>query len=281
MLLSAIQSVFHSKLHPLYPKQEIDNVFKLVVDDLLNYSKIEIHQNLHKNILPETEKKMQIILERLANAEPIQYILGRTEFYGLPLTSDKRALIPRPETEILVDSVVKEHTPKNNLTILDIGTGSGCIAIALAKSFPDCYITAIDNSKEALDLAQINAELNTVEIDFINDNILDPRADYSLLDIIISNPPYVRNSEKQYMHRNILEFEPENALYVTDDDPLIFYKAIAGFSKKHLHPQGSIYLELNEFLGKEIEELYSISGFRDIKLNKDLNQKYRYLTARK
>ena len=281
MTLSNLQSEFHSKLNLLYPKEEIDSIFSLVVSHLLNYSKIEIHGHLDKNISPEKEKQMLKILTRLELAEPVQYVIGKTEFYDLTLKTDKRALIPRQETEWLVDMVVKNHDRKNTFSILDIGTGSGCIAITVAKYFPASQVTAIDNNKEALELAQQNAAVNKVKIHFLTDDILNPQLEYSPFDIIISNPPYVRNSEKQFMHRNILEFEPASALYVPVDDPLVFYRAIATFGKKYLKPNGDIYLELNEFLGKETAGLYSDSGFSNIELHKDLNQKNRFLSAKK
>ena len=266
MTLSNLQSEFYSKLYPLYPKQEIDSIFHLVVSHLLNYSKIEFHRHSDKNISPEKEKQMLKILDRLKNAEPVQYILGKTEFYGSTLSIDKRALIPRPETEWLVDMVVKNHNKIESISILDIGTGSGCIAIALAKSFPASRITAIDIK---------------VNINFLINDILKSQMEYSTFDIIISNPPYVRNSEKQFMHRNILEFEPLSALYVSDEDALVYYRAIATFGKKCLKSNGTIYLELNEFMGKEIAGLFSNTGYSTVELHKDLNQKIRYLTAKK
>ena len=281
MTLSNLQSEFYSKLYPLYPKQEIDSIFHLVVSHLLNYSKIEFHRHSDKNISPEKEKQMLKILDRLKNAEPVQYILGKTEFYGSTLSIDKRALIPRPETEWLVDMVVKNHNKIESISILDIGTGSGCIAIALAKSFPASRITAIDISQEALELAEQNAIANKVNINFLINDILKSQMEYSTFDIIISNPPYVRNSEKQFMHRNILEFEPLSALYVSDEDALVYYRAIATFGKKCLKSNGTIYLELNEFMGKEIAGLFSNTGYSTVELHKDLNQKIRYLTAKK
>ena len=281
MTLSIVQSEYHHKLDFLYPKQEIDSIFSLVVHHLLNYSKIEIHRYTDKKISAEIEKEMMEILDRLKKSEPVQYILGKTEFCGLSLTTDQRALIPRPETEFLVDKVVKSYSPEKSMSILDIGTGSGCIAVSLAKSFPVSQVTAIDISHAALELAQLNASTHKVKIEFLIDDILEPQLEYSSFDIIISNPPYVRNSEKSSMHTNILEFEPEIALYVSDDNPLVFYKAIALFGKKYLNPKGAIYLELNEFLGKEIAGFYTESGYSSIELHKDFNQKNRFLTAKK
>jgi len=281
MLLSDIKSTFHSKLRPLYSSQEINNFFNLTAEYLLSYSKIQIHQNLYNNISPTIEKQTMQILNRLVTAEPIQYVLGKTKFYGLNLTADKRALIPRPETELLVDMLIRDLKEKNHLQMLDIGTGSGCIAIALAKSFPNAVVTAIDKSFKALELAKNNAQLNSAKINFIHDDILNPEKDYTIFDIIISNPPYIRDSERKFMHRNILEFEPSDALFVSDDDPMIFYRAIAKFAQNHLSPQGILYLELNEFLGRETDKVFSESGFKNVVLHTDLNNKCRFLTARK
>ncbi len=242
---------------------------------------MQTHQNLHQNISKAKEKQLLMILDRLLTGEPIQYILGNTEFFGLVFNIDKRALIPRPETEFLVKMVVEDYVTGYPESILDIGTGSGCIAISLAKSFSNSNITAIDKSEDAIELARYNAQQNDVSIDLVKDDILNPQATYSLYHIIISNPPYVRNSEKQFMHRNILDFEPEDALFVSDDDPLIYYRAIADFGKKYLHQEGKIYLELNEFLSQEIMKFYSLSCYKDITIHKDLNQKDRYLTAKK
>ena len=279
MLLSAIKSVFQSKLHPLYPKQEIDSLFYLVVNNLLNYSKIDIHMNPDKNMPPDTEKQMLEILEKLSTGQPVQYVLGKTEFFGCSLNIDDRALIPRQETEFLVDMVVKKHHPEEIRNIIDIGTGSGCIAIALAKSFPNSRISAIDISTEALELAKINAYQNSVKIDLFKDDILNYKATYGIYDIIISNPPYITNSEKRYMHNNILGFEPGEALFVPDHEPLIFYTAIAGFGEKYLSAVGKIYVEINENFGKETAELFSDRGYGSVQLFKDMSNKFRYLAA--
>jgi len=260
----------------MYPPEEIDGIFSYATEHVLNYSKLEIHQNLHKNILPEEEKKILEILSRLQKGEPIQYITGYTEFYGLRILVDQRVLIPRQETELLVDHLLKNTSGDSTLKIIDLCTGSGCIAIALAKNLPKAYISATDLSSEALNVARKNAAENQCEIRLIEDNVLKPSRKYQIYDRIISNPPYVRNSEKQYMHKNILNFEPEQALFVDDADPLIFYRAIASFSNQYLSPEGIIYLEINEKFGNELVDLFAKEGFKNIALRKDLNGKERY-----
>ena len=281
MFLSDIKSDFHSRLRFLYPPQEINAIFNLAIEFLLSYSKMQIHQNLSRNISGPKETEMLQILERLSKAEPIQYVIGYTEFYGLKFAVDKRVLIPRPETELLVGMLIRDQSVGDKLQILDIGTGSGCIAIVLSKFLPHSLVTAIDTNYPGLQLAQSNAELNSVSVTFICDTILNPTAEYPEFQIMISNPPYVRESEKKYIHRNILEYEPPDALYISDVDPLIYYRAIASFAEKYLTTGGRLYLELNENLGAETAGIFHDSGFNHVILHNDLNNKCRYLTAQK
>jgi release factor glutamine methyltransferase len=276
VLLFDIKSCFISSLIPLYPPEEINAIFSYATEHVLNYSKLEIHQNLHKNIPAEAKKKMLGILNRLQKGEPIQYITGSTEFYGFRIFVDRHVLIPRQETELLVYHLLKNTPGNTSLHIIDLCTGSGCIAIALAKKLRKAYISATDSSSEALNVARKNATENQCEIRFIEDNLLKPSGKYQMYDRIISNPPYVRNSEKQYMHKNIVNFEPEQALFVDDDNPLIFYRAIASFSNQHLSAEGMIYLEINEKFGNELVDLFAKEGFKNIAIRKDLNGKERY-----
>lgn len=277
MQLIAIKNLFFDSLNLLYPKQEIISLFDRTVEYFLDYSKIEIHQKLHKNIDDIAEKKILDALNRLKKAEPIQYVLGETYFYNCNLFTDKRALIPRPETEYLVDQIVKEIPRDELLTMIDLGTGSGCIAIALALFFIRSTFYAMDISPDALALAKANAVKNHVQIDFILDDILDQKKTYPAFDIIVSNPPYVRNKEKKSMHRNVLDYEPSLALIVEDDKPLKFYKAIADFAVKYLKPDGTIYLEINEYLSTETASLYQSMGFSHVEIIKDINNKNRFI----
>jgi len=241
------------------------------------------------------------ILSDLKKQKPIQYILGETEFYGLPFLVNENTLIPRPETEELVELIIKQNSkseippePKVNgaklnskLKILDIGTGSGCIAISLVKNISNVEVYAIDISEEALETAKKNAQINQVEIHFIQADILKinnleqlPTSNPKLethnpkletqFDIIVSNPPYVRNLEKQEINPNVLEYEPHLALFVEDDDALLFYRKIAQLALKSLSPNGRLYFEINQYLGKETVELIESFGFKNVVLHKDI-----------
>jgi release factor glutamine methyltransferase len=280
MQIIALRSLFANALSAIYDKPEIDSIFARILGFVLNYSKIEIHQNLYKSIDPQPEKKILEYLSRLSGNEPIQYILGFTEFYNQILLVDKRVLIPRSETEFLVDIIVKEQAKRSHLKALDLCTGSGCIAIALAKSLPNSIITATDISSEALDLARLNAQKNKINIQFVQDDLFKPKCVYPCYDFIVSNPPYIGHSERKLMQSNVLNYEPPLALFVSDAEPLIFYKAIANFGLSHLSEKGTIYVEINEAYGKETEELFSSTGYKNIKVLKDINQKDRYLIAR-
>jgi release factor glutamine methyltransferase len=281
MNLLQIKTIFSERLSTIYPKNEIDSIFNILVHHMLNYSKIEIHQNLSLNVASEIEIKMVGILERLAHNEPIQYITGVTEFYNLTLKTDKRALIPRQETEYLVDIILKEILKNKKYKIIDLCTGSGCIALALASNLPQSQIIATDISKDALELAAHNAKENKLPIKFICDSILEPQYSFESYDVIVSNPPYVRKEEKKQMHQNILKFEPASALFVPDSDPLIFYRAIAAFGNKYLIPGGTIYCEINEAFGSETHELFKKAGYIKSNILKDLNNKDRFIKASK
>ncbi len=281
MLLSEIKSLFNKSLNSLYPSEEIESIFSIAVECTLNYSKIDIHQNLHKSIQSDAEKKILEIIFRLKKGEPIQYIIGYTEFYGLNFFVDQGVLIPRQETEMLVDIILKNNVRDKLRNIIDLCTGSGCIAIALAKNLTKAMVTANDISRHSLDIAKRNAENNECKIQFIMDDILHPVARYKKYDCIISNPPYVRHSEKIYMHKNVLDHEPAKALFVDDSDPLIFYRAIALFAQNHLISGGKIYLEINEFLWQETKELIEKYKFCEVQIVKDLENKNRFLQASK
>ncbi len=279
MYLIALRSLFLNALGPLYDKPEIESIFARIAGFVLNYSKIEIQQNLQRSIDSQHEKKMLEYLHRLSKSEPLQYILGTTEFYNQNISVDQRALIPRPETEFLVDIIVKEHSKAKSLQIIDLCTGSGCIALALAKSLSEALVTATDISECALKLALENAEKNKTSIFFIQDDLLKPLKTYQHYDVIVSNPPYVRESEREMMHSNVLNFEPYLALFVPDSDPLIFYNAIATFGLKYLSDKGKIYAEINECFGKEIQELFKSAGYIKVEVRQDIHKKDRYLIA--
>jgi release factor glutamine methyltransferase len=214
------------------------------------------------------EEIMAFALKRLQGHEPIQYITGNTEFFGLNFKVNSNVLIPRPETEELVEWMLQDLQGKS-LKILDIGTGSGCIAIALAKNLPHAKITAIDISPEALKTAKANALENGVEVAFFDLDILTADELPGKFDIIVSNPPYVRELEQEHMQRNVLEYEPETALYVKDEDPLIFYKKITALAAENLPSEGKLYFEINQYLGRETEALLKEKNFQTT-LKKDI-----------
>ncbi|MDB2336620.1 peptide chain release factor N(5)-glutamine methyltransferase, partial [Flavobacteriaceae bacterium] len=219
---------------------------------------------------------------------PIQYILGKTEFYGFPFILNEHVLIPRPETEELISSILENvlktrsfHTNANEkqLKILDIGTGSGCIPISLKKSLPFAEITAIDVSNEALTIAKKNAVLNKVDINLTQQDILNTTSLNQLYDVIVSNPPYVRESEKKEIKNNVLNNEPHMALFVEDNNPLVFYNKIAELAKNHLTKNGTLFFEINQYLGKETVELIKLKGFNKIQLKKDIFGRDRIIIA--
>ncbi len=279
MNLSSIRSIYINRLSNLYNAAEIESIYNRIISYLLNYSKIDIHRNLNNTIDTQIEKKIFDYLDRLCQGEPLQYILGFVEFYELVLNVDNRVLIPRPETEFLVDLILKEQSEKKDLKVIDLCTGSGCIAVVLAKKLKNAKVTATDISLDALSVARINAEKNQVNIHLINEDLLSFSNDHQHYNLIVSNPPYVRESEKKAMHVNILDFEPSQALFVTDADPLIFYNAIACFGIKHLAKTGKIYTEINEHLGKETQLLFKNLGYHFAEIKEDINGKDRFLIA--
>jgi release factor glutamine methyltransferase len=280
MKLAELKSLYISSLSMLYDPTEVESIFFLFASSVLNYSKIEIHQKLDSSIDPKTEKNFLDSLERLRLGEPAQYVLGFTEFCDARIRVDSRVLIPRPETELLTDIIIKEQKYLKNLRIADLCTGSGCIAIALAKKMSAEKVIALDISDEALELASINAKDNNAKIDFIRDDLRNLRNHYPKINIIVSNPPYVRESEKQQMHINILEHEPAVALFVSDSDPLIYYRALANFGLEYMAPGGTLYAEINENFGSEVKSLFLSGGYSTAEIRKDLREKDRYLIAR-
>jgi release factor glutamine methyltransferase len=232
-------------------------------------SRLDLALDRERELSEAEEEKLNAALQRLRQHEPIQYITGKTEFYGLSFSVNKNVLIPRPETEELVEWILEDCKHQEQLNILDIGTGSGCIAISLAKNLPNSKVTAFDISDEAIKVAQGNAELNEVEVAFLKKDILAVDFLSGKFDIIVSNPPYVRELEKKDMQRNVLEHEPATALYVKDEDPLLFYRKIADLADQNLVPKGKLYFEINQYLGKETEVLLTEKNFQT-RLKKDI-----------
>jgi release factor glutamine methyltransferase len=292
--MKTIRDVFTAYRHTLnsvYDANEIEALTLMVVNEISNLSKAQIKAFPEKEITIEQTERLNVILTRLQTGEPVQYILGNTEFYGLPFKVNPSVLIPRPETEELVEWVLTSvgscQLAVSN--ILDIGTGSGCIAISLKKNLPNVSVSAIDISSGAIETAKQNADLNEVKVDFIQANILNSKfkiqnskisGQYNeKFEVIISNPPYVTLHDKAQMHTNVTNFEPHSALFVPEDDPLIFYKAIADFALNNLTDNGLLFLEINESLGNETVDLLQTKGFRNIELRKDMSDRDRMVKA--
>ena len=273
-----IRKLFLQELSEKYPENEIKSFYYYSANYILGFSRIDIVLRKDEEISNENQSLFFDIIKKLKLDIPIQYILGTSEFYGLPFKVNENVLIPRPETEELVDWIIKDKN-KQDAAIIDIGTGSGCIAISLKKHFPESIVKAVDISEETLKVAKKNALLNNVNIDFsildilnISDNINLPQ-----FDIIVSNPPYIMDSEKKLMRNNVLNYEPHKALFVSNNNPLIFYKAIAEFALKYLNKNGSLYFEINEILSKELVEILINKGFCNVVLKEDINKKHRML----
>ena len=278
MLISALKIKFIDSLRGVYPPQEISTFFNWLTQEYLNLSRLDVALAPDKEIALESVVKFEEAIRRLLKEEPIQYIIGETSFYGLPIKVNKHVLIPRPETEELVEWMLSELPQAHNdrLNILDIGTGSGCIAIALAKELPNADVTAIDLSIEALKVARENAKINEVSVTFLQQDVLSLQKWPSRCDIIVSNPPYVRKLEKNQMRANVVENEPGLALWVEDEDPLVFYDRIASLASSSLFPSGKLFLEINEAFGQATAELVGKENF-STKLRKDMFGKDRML----
>lgn len=279
MKLYDIQNMFHQELDAFYATEEVDSFFYLLIDNYYSVTRIQLA--LNPDLTASNSSTILNALKSLRQHKPIQYILGKTEFFGLPFKLNKHTLIPRPETEELVAWVINEFANNNKpLNILDVGTGSGCIAISLAKKLPHANVYALDVSAEALKIAQYNATLNNVEVTFFETDILT-NYDKTLLvsktfDIIVSNPPYIREAEKQLMQPNVLNNEPHLALFVKDNNPLLFYEAISQFAVNNLTKKGMLFFEINEYLGRDMITLLR-ANFSNIELKQDIFKKDRML----
>ena len=274
---------FFKALENHFPSTEIDTFFMYLIEEYLDFKRIDIVLNPDFLINEEKISLFDTALIKLKNHEPIQYILGKTEFFGFPFIVDKNTLIPRPETEELVAWIIDEIRILNDksfskISILDIGTGTGCIPISLSKNINYTSVFAIDISKKALEIAIKNAELNQVSISFFemdilktsNLNLLSKDKTEINFDIIVSNPPYVRELEKSAMSKNVLENEPHEALFVSDENPLIFYEKIADLALQHLSENGFLFFEINQYLGNQTVEMLLNKGFKNIELRKDI-----------
>lgn len=261
---------FVKSLQTLYPVQEAESIFRWATD------------HIKKNITDPSlqAEQLNVYLARLMTGEPLQYIIGEWDFYGRRFLLNASVLIPRPETEELVDICLKLNVP-DGAKVLDIGTGSGCIAVSLACERPKWAVWGLDISKDALHVAAKNAELNQTTIQWINANILanDSEIEGQRFDLIVSNPPYVTASESALMRKNVVEYEPHQALFVPDGDPLVFYKRIAALGEVVLNPGGWVALEINEAFPEETAQLFSQAGYNQVELMKDMQGKWRFVLA--
>ena len=273
MLLKQYKTHFFDALKNSQDDQEIESFFFILTEYLHNLKRVDVALNPNFELSEDDVKKWNAILSELQQEKPIQYITGEVWFYGLKFEVNENTLIPRPETEELVEWIIESQKLKiqsQKLEILDIGTGTGCIPISLKANLPQANVSAIDVSEKALEVAKRNAISNKVEINFIQTNILEVEDLNQYFDIIVSNPPYVRNLEKEEIKKNVLDYEPHLALFVEDTDALLFYRKIAQLALKNLAPNGLLFFEINQYLGKETVELLENLGFKNIELKKDM-----------
>lgn len=273
-MIRDILPYFERELTQFYSNKEVQNMAFWCIHSISKLSRSEYLLSSNSPLSKDTVSFYQSVVSRLQNFEPLQYILGECEFYGLSLKVSPSCLIPRPETEELVHWILQHNFTK----ALDIGTGSACIPIALAKH-KEAQITALDISSDALSIARENAKKNTVDIHFIEHNIFNDIDLKTSFDLIVSNPPYVLESEKTLMNNNVLDYEPHLALFVSDNDALIYYKRIIDFSKVHLQREGLLFLEINEQKSVEIKDLLENNGFENVLIKKDMQGKNRMVKA--
>ena len=282
MLIKNYRAQFIQELSSIFDEKEIESFFYIILEAFHKLKRVDLVLDPDLELDSNQILQWETVLSQLKEQKPLQYILGETEFFGLPFYVNENTLIPRPETEELVEWILSNNQMNestNQLKILDIGTGSGCIAISLAKNLLNTQVFAIDVSEKALATAKKNAELNEVKVTFIEKNILEVPDLLDSFDIIVSNPPYVRNLEKHEIHKNVLEYEPHLALFVEDNDALLFYRKIAELAIKNLSENGQLYFEINQYLGKEMVELLKKYNFKNIELKKDIYGNDRMIMA--
>jgi release factor glutamine methyltransferase len=269
------------ELEELYSQEEAINIMRIVFQEKLGLSRADMALQNEQTVDDKSRKLIFQIAEKLFEGQPVQQLLGSVHFLNTKLRINKNVLIPRPETEELVDIIIKENREEEDLQILDIGTGSGCIAIALANNLEGSIVKALDISQPALELARINAIANNAAVDFMNLDILveENWKKLKTFDIIVSNPPYVLETEKANMHINVLNHEPHVALFVPQDDPLLFYEKISDMALTHLNKTGKLFFEINAAYGQETKKMLLKKGFAEVTLRKDINGKDRFVKA--
>lgn len=282
-ILKDFELLFQQELTSIYDKDEVKALFLFTVEEMFGLKRGTYPLKKEDIVTEKDAERFDEILRELKKNKPIQYIFNKATFYGESFEVNESVLIPRPETEELVDLILKQHSAQAGLHIMDIGTGSGCIPIILSKYLPGAQVTSMDISKEAIATARKNAGQLNAPVQFINADIFEWDYIFSeqQYDIIVSNPPYITPQEKASMQQNVLAFEPELALFIEDSAPLIFYDVISSFALKHLAPQGDLYFEINQYLGPQTKELLEKKGFRPVKLLKDINGADRMIHAKK
>ncbi|MCF8223940.1 MAG: peptide chain release factor N(5)-glutamine methyltransferase [Bacteroidales bacterium] len=279
--VKSLTTRLRTELADYYHPRELNAIINIVISHISSKDRVFLLANPNHRISEINSTKVRKICDDLKNRVPVQYIIGETEFYGKKYKVSKETLIPRPETEELVDLVINDCRDKHP-SVLDIGTGSGCIAISLYLNIKEARVSASDISPAAIEVAAANAEMNEADINFIEDNILDPVINkYGQYDVVVSNPPYITVSEKKYMNKNILEYEPHIALFVPDDNAMKYYIAILELCRKVLNPGGGLYLEINENRAGEIADLMKNYNYSDISIVRDINNKKRIAGGRK
>lgn len=276
MTIHFAQSSLKDNLTTLYSVREAANIANLVLEKITKFSRIDRLINKDKELAPIQISLLERYTDQLLQNRPVQYVLGEAHFSGLTFFVNEKVLIPRPETEELV-LWITENIGQNPYSVLDIGTGSGCIAVSLKNRMPNCKISALDISYEALNIAQQNAQDNDVEVDFLEADILNESTwnSFEEYNCIVSNPPYITKSEQELMNANVLNYEPHTALFVPNNEPLLFYEKIALFAQQHLLKDGYLFFEINENLGLKTVRLLQETGFKNIELKKDLQGKDR------
>ncbi len=280
MTVNDVVNGFKARLRGAYPAEEVDAMTRVVMEEVLHYTPVDVVIRGDFDVPDFMAEQIQAVATRLLRHEPLQYILGVARFHGHNFKVTPATLIPRPETEQLVDMVVDELGSRADLRVLDVGTGSGCIAIALARALRFAQVSAIDISDDALAVARENAAALGVKVDFEQADILTlPSPSHPTLDVLVSNPPYVMESERATIEANVLNYEPAGALFVPDADPLRFYTAIARYTMDALVPGGRLYLEINQQMGNAMRKLLNSSGFDDIAIVRDHYGNDRFATA--
>lgn len=275
----AIQRL-RNALSPLYDPREVESMTRVIMEDVLKWRPVDIVMRDSDQLPDFFPSRLDDIIARLQRHEPLQYILGKARFHGHNFTVTPAVLIPRPETEQLVDMIIDQNTG-SDLDVLDIGTGSGCIAISLARALKFAQVTATDVSTSALAVAQHNAQALGTRVRFVEHNILTSRAPIEAWDIIVSNPPYITMSEKNSMDRNVLDYEPAGALFVPDADPMLYYRAIAAYASQALKNGGRLYLEINRAMASLTTSTLHQARLSNIQLYNDFNGNNRFVTATK